>query len=378
MLPEPLIAHSVRDGEVVPHFLCAADHPWLRSLLDEFAAAADRPEHHLHERLAHHTTGCRDRRVLAAVHVLWRLVRRPAPHDPRPAAVRALVFEEAASSPGDPAIVLATVATKLGRSVAAVREALFADLPRERPVGTLPAGLTHVALALRVNLALAQALLYRSTGLRVALEGNARAVVRHARLQGLLCYVESGSVPVLAISGPYSLFRRTLVYGRALSTLLPQLAWCRRFALEATCVLAGQQRVLRLRTGIPIPPAKPPAAYDSRLEARFARDLRRIAPEWDVVREPTPIAAGGTLVFPDFALHHRTDGRSWLVEIAGFWTPEYVTRKLERLRAARLDNLILCIDEARRCSAAELPPTARVVRYRRRVDAAAVAALLGD
>jgi len=291
--------------------------------------------------------------------------------------VRALVFEEAASSPGDPAIVLATVATKLGRSVAAVREALFADLPRERPVGTLPAGLTHVALALRVNLALAQALLYRSTALRVALEGNARAVVRHARLQGLLCYVESGSVPVLAISGPYSLFRRTLVYGRALSTLLPQLAWCRRFALEATCVLAGQQRVLRLRTGIPIPPAKPRL----RTTAGSKRGSHAIcggSPRSGTSSASRPDRGRGTLVFPDFALHHRTDGRSWLVEIAGFWTPEYVTRKLERLRAARLDNLILCIGRSaalqRRGAAAHGPGRP----LRRRVDAAAVAALLGD
>jgi predicted nuclease of restriction endonuclease-like RecB superfamily len=49
-----------------------------------------------------------------------------------------------------------------------------------------------------------------------------------------------------------------------------------------------------------------------------------------------------------------------------------LTQKLERLRAAHLPNLIVCIDEDRQCGDGELPPDARIVRFRRRVDAAAV------
>ncbi len=61
----------------------------------------------------------------------------------------------------------------------------------------------------------------------------------------------------------------------------------------------------------------------------------------------------------------------------GFWTPDYVARKLALYRRARLSNLILCIDEERNCAAADLPAGALVVRFRRRVDAAAVLRLLG-
>jgi len=60
--------------------------------------------------------------------------------------------------------------------------------------------------------------------------------------------------------------------------------------------------------------------YDRKLEERFARDFRRVAPEWDVIREPEAVQAGGTLIFPDFALRHRADRRRWLVEIVCFWT----------------------------------------------------------
>ena len=87
-------------------------------------------------------------------------------------------------------------------------------------------------------------------------------------------------------------------------------------------MLEGQRLALELRPGDPIFPAVEPRRYDSRLEERFARDFRRLAPEWDVVREPEPVPVGSTLIFPDFALQHRTDAaRRWLLEIVGFWTP---------------------------------------------------------
>jgi predicted nuclease of restriction endonuclease-like RecB superfamily len=49
-----------------------------------------------------------------------------------------------------------------------------------------------------------------------------------------------------------------------------------------------------------------------------------------------------------------------------------VARKLARYRSARLSNLILCIDEERNCANNDLPASARIVRFRRRVDPAAV------
>jgi predicted nuclease of restriction endonuclease-like RecB superfamily len=116
-----------------------------------------------------------------------------------------------------------------------------------------------------------------------------------------------------------------------------------------------------------------PRRFDSQLEERFARDFRKVAPDWDVLREPEPISVGTRLVFPDFALQHRTEqSRRWLVELVGFWTPEYVRRKLALYREARVANLILCIAEDRACAAEELPAGAVILRFRRRVDAAAV------
>jgi predicted nuclease of restriction endonuclease-like RecB superfamily len=257
-----------------------------------------------------------------------------------------------------------------------LERALFADLPGERAVAPLAPALSPTELALRINLALAQALVYRAATVRIEMEGNARAVVRYAKLRGLICRVSRGDEAggaAIEISGPYALFRHTLVYGRALGDTLPLLAWCRRFRLRSRVVLRGRQRIFRLASGDPIFPSAEPRRHDSRLEERFATDFRKLAPTWDVIREPEPVEAGGSLIFPDFAIQHRHDrARRWLLEIVGFWTPDYLARKLLQYRAASIANLILCIDADRCCQDGDLPPHAHVVRYRRRVDAAEV------
>ena len=174
-----------------------------------------------------------------------------------------------------------------------------------------------------------------------------------------------------------ALFRNTRLYGRALGELVPLLAWCPRFRLRADCFFHGRRLTLQLGTGDPIFPSSAPRRYDSLLEERFAREFRRLAPAWDVIREPEPVAATGTLIFPDFAVQHRSNPtRRWLLEIVGFWTPDYVKRKLALYRIARFSNLILCIDEDRNCAEADLPTGVSVVRYRRRLDAAAVLRLI--
>jgi uncharacterized protein len=381
---DALLSYRLVGNTVVPRFLGEADHPWLRTLLEERERFVGRPQREVDARLRASLIpeGPAGKKQLA-IRVLAQLGRSTGARDPAVPSRRArqLVFTEAVRAPGPRDEVLARVATSLGMSPAELEAALFADLPSERVASHLAVSLSPSELALRVNLTLAQTLLYRATGVTLEVEGNARALVRHAQLCGLICSVSrttGGLATVLDISGPLALFRQTILYGRALGSLVPHLAWCRRFRLRATCLVQEALVELSLGTGDPILPADPPRLYDSRIEERFAREFRRLAPDWDVLREPEPVVAGNRLVFPDFALQHRYDAsRRWLVEIVGFWTPDYVRRKLALYREARISNLILCIDEGRACEEGSLPAGAVIVRFRRRIDADAVWRILG-
>lgn len=57
------------------------------------------------------------------------------------------------------------------------------------------------------------------------------------------------------------------------------------------------------------------------------------------------MARGAALFLPDFTFRH-SDGREALVEIVGFWTPEYLDEKLRKVAAAGLENLVLIVYRA--------------------------------
>jgi predicted nuclease of restriction endonuclease-like RecB superfamily len=80
----------------------------------------------------------------------------------------------------------------------------------------------------------------------------------------------------------------------------------------------------------------------------------------------------------DQALFADISELRFLLEIVGFWTREYLERKLASLRTAAIPNLILCIDEERNCAESEVPVGARVVRFKRRIDAAQVLAVMNQ
>jgi predicted nuclease of restriction endonuclease-like RecB superfamily len=376
LLPEMLLRHSVRGEIVVPHFLGASDLPWLRVLLDDADRFSGRPQRELDDHLrGSPPAGCPAGKRRLAIHVLRRLLGSRHRSAVPPTQARAAVFTAAATSKGR-AEILEAVAASVGVTIPELEESLFSDLPGERLVVLPEKPLAPLELALRANLSLAQGFLSRATSIVIEAEGNARTLVRHAKLRGLICTVAaraSSGDAVLEISGPFALFRRTLVYGRALAELLPLCAWCQRFQIRARCVLQERSLQLELASGDPIFPSQEPRRFDSQVEERFARDFGRLARDWDVIREPEPIASEGTLIFPDFALQHRHNpARRCLLEIVGFWTADYLTRKLAQYAAAGLNNLIMCIDEDRDCAGGDLPAGAVVIRYRRRVDPHAV------
>ncbi|HVZ87328.1 MAG TPA: DUF790 family protein [Polyangia bacterium] len=388
MLSQSDLPLRLLDDRAYLEYLGAQDEPWLRVLIAEMLRFEGRRRRQLAERLAEPLPCAAPYfKRRAATRVLFRIwndpsatagTSRPAGQENRlqPRAVRAALFGAAAASEAPRPTVASEVAGRLGVTPGALEAALFSDLPAEREVRAPDPIPTPGEVALRTNLALAQAVAMRASHVSVRVEGGLRPIVRLAKLRGLLCNVsapEAGELPTLDISGPFSLFRHTLVYGRALAELLPHLAWCARFELVAVARLRGRLARVSIESGDPIFPASQPAPFDSRLEERFAADIARLAPDWDVIREPTPLAAGASLIFPDFLVRHRIHPeRQALVEIVGFWTPAYLAEKLSKLRQAALPAFVLCIDEERGCAPSDLPPGLPVVTFRRRVDATAV------
>ena len=408
MLPHTLARLSTQVGsdQLVLHYLTERDHPWLRALIDEYERGVGSKQSDLLSRLREPlTTRAPKAKQRLAVDVLQRLTDARAKAGVPPREARWTAFTAAAQTVAPREEVLGLAAEQLGIDVESLDGALFADLRSERAACPIPSGLSPERIALEANLRLVNSWIQRARSVRITAWGNTRALVRQARLHGLICNirraapVHTGSAraaPIAAagldalpqfptegvdleVSGPLALFRHTLIYGRALGALIPRALWCHRFELRAECETgAGAARAtLTVRSGDPLRVARELPAYDSQLEQRFARDFRKAAPDWDLVREPRPVESLGSLIFPDFELVHRHDPkRRWLLEIVGFWTPKYLDEKLRKLRAAHLKHILLCVDQERGCADAELPEHAQTLRYKRRIDVRAVLAIV--
>ncbi len=381
MLPRRLLSFGVYRGEVAPDFLGLHDHAWIRQLMSEFDRFAGRPERLLTERLQRPLGRLAPRgKLRMATHVLKGLCEapeapaRPSPADLRQALCRAATALRREGSKDDPVRrAESRVCRWLAIEPEALARAMLGDLPGARPLTALPKSVGPAEVARITNHALASGLLARATHVELTVADEVRRVVRYARLRGLICCVSprGGDGTRLDISGPMSLFRRTRLYGRALSSLLGQLAASRRWRLRASLDLGAGREPLTLKLGDRdrLLGDAGPDPFDSDVERRFAADFRRVWPAWELRREPPPLQVGATLLFPDFELIRRTGPRRrLLLEIVGFWTPEYLARKLAGLAAAGRDDLILCIDDALGCADPSAVVCGPVVRYRRKVD----------
>ena len=383
LLPANRIQVRIVGNEAMPVWLGTEDHPWLRALLVDFARLDGRPYREVDAFLQKppRVFSPAGKRQMAIGTLLAMCTRQRPLLDA--GKLRAVITEEAqqARDEGrfDRSGVIAAGAQRLGLSVAAIDGQLFSDLPGERCI-RLPNPIPDPhSLAIRTNLALAQGLLRLASEVTIDLYGGARAVVRQIHLGRLLCTVrpiEPEKVR-LHISGAFSIFHHTIMYGRALASVLPMLVWCERFDLTARCMLRGRIVNARLCSGDPFAGGGPPRVFDSHLEERFAREFAKETLDWDLIREPEPVVCDDSLIFPDFALIHRRDAsKRFLLEIVGFWTPDYLREKLSRLRSITFDPLILCIDRRLNCSTDEVPAHSRIVWFERRIDPSAVLAAI--
>ncbi|MBO3755227.1 MAG: DUF790 family protein, partial [Candidatus Brockarchaeota archaeon] len=68
---------------------------------------------------------------------------------------------------------------------------------------------------------------------------------------------------------------------------------------------------------------------------------------WKMRREPEPIPVGGAVIIPDFSF--EKGGSKVYMEVVGFWTPEYLKRKTEKLGMLKDLEMIVAVDEELAC-----------------------------
>jgi predicted nuclease of restriction endonuclease-like RecB superfamily len=375
VLSTPLLRFELARGAVEPAYLDDRHAQLVRALLlhhEAFLGARWR-ELEVALEAARDVADHEPRLVAGLRRVIEESVdlRAEAPADPR--RVREAVFElgrrDLDLGAGD---VRRRAAERLGISPAEVAGALYADLRDEKRVRLARPLPSTAAVISRYNLRLLQGLLLHAERLRVEVQGQARAVYRFAKLHGLIVEAREeapGGALVLEVTGPLSIFRRTLKYGRALACFLPACAAAGRFRLEARLAIRGVEgRLTVTQADRVLSTHAPPRLFDSRVEERLFKDFARLGSRWEVSREASLIATSQGAFLPDFTFRPRDDPAvSVDLEIVGFWTRGYLERKRRIAEELAGRRVIFCVDEALGCGEEWFP--AGAIRYARRVPA---------
>ncbi len=258
--------------------------------------------------------------------------------------------------------VVAETATHYGLIPEQVETAIFADLAEEQILLDLGDPLPPGDLVARYNLELARGLLYWAREVRLRVYDTYKDVFKYIKLFKLMHTIRplGGEDPArgyhITLHGPISPFvQSTIRYGLQFAKFLPALLLCERWQMEADVQPPGAsgsqplRYTLTDRTDLSTH-FKSSGPFDSQLEADFAAEFEEkyggAERKWILDREDELIVVGDTVLIPDFSLTHRKDGRRALLEIVGFWHPTYLRRKLEKVRQAGRQDLILLVYES--------------------------------
>jgi len=395
MLPSELLIARTMQGRVKPVFVKPT--PELRSLAEgiigAFSSGIGRRRAEVAGRVREFELGSFDFRLVRGLQaIVERRCTYAAASGADPASIRRSAFTMSSGCVTDGAErrrILEAVAREHGVAPGEVGALMWGDLDDEKVLVSFDPLPVDDLLA-SYNLSLAQTLLFRSAGMEFGVSGMWKETFRRIKQLGLMYSVSpAGGSYSVSVEGPASMIKLTERYGTSLAKLLPLITSSESWWVRAQIVSRrfGNSRLLtfemRSDDGILLPAAPPKAEeYDSSTEESFARRFNSLGSQWRLVREPGPIPVGAAVMIPDFAFElvgegggGGTDGsvvgdtgvaggagggsssvmggagvrggagvgaavaggvkHRVYFEIVGFWTPEYLERKVEKLQQLR-------------------------------------------
>jgi predicted nuclease of restriction endonuclease-like RecB superfamily len=382
VLTKDLLRVSRREGGYRPQFTRPDDERLAARVIGVFQGHVDRPRSELRAAL---TAVEREAEDFKLVRGFAKLLEREATFETRaavdPERARETAFRIAAErgvvTETERAAALDATGERLGVSREAVESSLYADLDERQVLAAFDARwdppelcaqydlslaqtkerdhssgiqITPENLTQRYNLSLAQTALFDATEARIR-SSDPRTLVSAVKWLGLMYEIqkEDGHWEVV-VTGPDSLFRSTRRYGTVFARLLRTVAKASEWELTATIDDHGTERTMRLSDEDPIEvpdsESTEEVSFDSDVEASFATRFEALDPDWDLVREPEPLEVGASVMIPDFAFDYRYADFRVFFEIMGFWTPDYVEKKLGQLETVEDVEMLVAVDKS--------------------------------
>ncbi|MGZ4850130.1 MAG: DUF790 family protein [Candidatus Bathyarchaeia archaeon] len=273
--------------------------------------------------------------------------------------------------------ILSIVASEMALKVEDVEENFYSDLDGELVLEKFSAPSDSDLLG-EYNLGLTQTLLFDATELSFTASGNWQNLFHAIKKFGLIYEVYKDDNFWVKIDGPGSLFKLTRRYGVGIAKLLPIIVANPEWTIKAKVLwkftneifdfkIESQKYASQFKK-----PFQPIVTYDSSVEVDFASQFQAVTSGWVLRREPEPVIAGKQVIIPDFSLEKA--GIKIYLEIVGFWTEEYLLRKIEKLKQVEAKMLLL-VNESLACeklSVLEKRPQFDIIYYHNKIPIAPI------
>lgn len=282
--------------------------------------------------------------------------------------------------------ILQRVASKNNLTIDELELAMWNDLDKNKYLKNFDS-LTTLQLAAWYNISILQTVLFNCVKLEFSVYGgfNWKKILRKIKQLGLMYFLYNESNLKLAsndqtknqdmllesnnnkriictVDGPLSIVRLTDRYGMAMAKLIPLIIFTDRWSIDATILrksMKGIKKTHNFRLSnrdkdLPIFDASQIAShahlqseadseiglsfnkyimdnFDSNVEKKFMEKFLKFSTDWQLAREPDPlILSNGKAFIPDFVFEKY--GVKVYLEIVGFWTRDYLKRKLEKIK----------------------------------------------
>ena len=230
-----------------------------------------------------------------------------------------------------------------------IEQNLYADVMEYQRLKELEGYANASAFLSRYNVAQLQASLYRAETMTIWASDDFKTILRYAKLARLLHEIKrtGPSEYEMTLSGPVSVLHETRRYGINFARFLPALLACKNWKMSVAIKTPWNMTAkLNLSDNDGFSSHLPgPNEFDSSVEEAFAKKFGTERDGWQLIREGEILHKNQTTFVPDFVFRHK-DGTEVLLEIIGFWTPEYLSHRRETLRKFQHHNILLAIPES--------------------------------
>ncbi len=344
MLPKEFLEVKKSKGKIFPKFAGENEAELAHKVIGLFEESKGSKYSHIKDKLKELENARNYKKVRAFARILERKCNFDVISDLDPPKVRKYLFARGfVTTRSQREEILEKAATQFNTSARNIDMAMFADRDEEQVLRNVEE-VDPQHLVKEYNLSLLQTSVFDSLKLSFWTSTQHQEIFRKIKQLGLMYDIEDSEVH---ITGAASIIKMTKKYGTAMAKLIPTIVKAEEWKISAEILDDYTDKIFRMEVDHSqddlFPEVDVPVSYDSSLEEEFSRKIKSIKPDLEVYREPRVFRSGKYAFIPDFVI--KKGEKEVYIEIAGFWTSDYVKKKMQKVREADVPLILIAKED---------------------------------